>query len=100
MTRTWLRASLVPGPAVRPAPLLQLGLVQVPPAAGKRIAGIPLQLAKLRVVTVVVLLDELECPAAGDDVAADEVVGDPVGDRVVAGRPEQLHRVVEEEVGL
>src|SRR6476619_6543165 len=56
-----------------PAALLELCLVDVPAATDERVADRPLVLAEDAPVAVVELLDHLEGPAVGEDVAPDEL---------------------------
>ena len=79
--------------------LLHLGLEEVPLALDQLLAGLALELAERRPVGVVVLLDELEGPPALDDVAADQLGVDPVGQLLVAGLAQLLDRLAEGEVG-
>ena len=60
------------GVAVGAALLLHLGLEQVPFALHQRVAGLGLQLLEQPVVTVVVLLHDLEGPPALEHVATDQ----------------------------
>src|SRR3954447_15833349 len=70
------------------------------PAARERLADRPLVLAEDLPVAVVELLDHLERPAAGQDVAADELALDPRGELAGARGTHALERLVELEVGL
>src|SRR5690348_10669151 len=88
--RVLARCRFVPWTSLRAPLLVQVGLVEVPTDTGKRIAGKAFELPKLRVVAVVVLLDDLERPPALEHVPADQVGGDPVGDVVVPGFAQQV----------
>src|SRR5829696_856711 len=85
----------VVGVAVRPAVLLHLRLEQVPSAPDELVARELLQRLEGGVVPVVVLLDDLEGPAAPQDVAAHQLGVDTVGELGVAGLAEQLDGVAE-----
>ena len=63
------------------------------------VAGGPFVLLERRVVAVVVLLDDLERPAPGEDVAPDEVGVDAVGELAVAGIAQHLDGLAQREVG-
>src|SRR5690606_741077 len=76
---------LVAALAVGALALLHAGLVDVTAAVGERVAHLALDLAEQRPVAVVVVLDDLERPAALDDIATDQVALDPLGDVVTAG---------------
>src|SRR5690606_32299523 len=58
-----------------------------------------LDLAEQRPVAVVVVLDDLERPAALDDIAAEQVALDAFGDVVATGVTQGLHGLAERDVG-
>src|SRR3954454_20046420 len=78
---------------------LHLGFVEVAPAAHERIAHPALVVAERGPVHVVELFDDLERPAAVEDVAADQLALDLAGQAGVLGT-QRLEHVVERQVGL
>jgi hypothetical protein len=82
-----------------PAVLLHLRLEEVPLAAREGITYVLLTSAELGPIGVVVVLDDLERPAALDHVAADELGLEHVGMVVVAGLAQQVDRLAEGQVG-
>ena len=88
-------------PAVVRAPLLlHLGLEEVPTTRDELVSRHPFEFDERRVIAVVVLLDDLERPPSLDDVAADELGLDPVGEIVMPGAAQLVDSVAEGEVGL
>ncbi|CAD5912895.1 protein of unknown function [Streptomyces sp. KY70] len=83
----------------RAAGFLHLGLVQMVTALGEFAPDLLLDRPEHVVVRGVVLLDDLEGPVAGDDVAAEDLPLDPVGLLPVPRLTEQPYGVVEAEVG-
>ena len=79
--------------------LLHLCLVEVSLALDELVAGLALEVAERRPVGVVVLLHELEGPAAVDDVATDELGVDPVRQLLVACLAQQVDSLTESPVG-
>src|ERR671920_2388120 len=75
-------------------------LVDVPVAVGQLVAGALVEGAEDRPVVRVVVLDDLEGPAVGDDVAADQVAVEVVGEPGVTGLAEELDGVLQQQVGL
>jgi hypothetical protein len=67
-------------------------------AVHEAVAQDALVLPKTGPVAVVELLEDLEGPAAGQHVAAEQVLVDSRGELVVPGVPQQLEDVVEGEV--
>src|SRR6478609_1601211 len=90
---------LVAGQSVGTTVLLHLGLEQVPLAVDQGLPGLALERLEGRVVAVVVLLDHLEAPAAGQDVAPDELALDPVGEVDLPGVPQLFDGFAERQVG-
>ena len=96
---TVLRHRLVPRPAPGALALLHLGLVDVPPTLDQLVAGLLLERPERRVVALVVLLDDLEGPAALQHVAAQQVVLDLRGELVVTGVAQQVDGLAQRQVG-
>ena len=79
--------------------LLHLCLEEVSLALHELVACLALEVAERRPVGVVVLLHELEGPAAVEDVATDELGVDPVRQLLMAGLAQQVDRLAESPVG-
>nr|BBJ48642.1 hypothetical protein SAVMC3_12710 [Streptomyces avermitilis] len=84
--------------AVRAAGFLHLRLVQVVAAFGQLVQHAAFESLERLVVGVVVGLDDLERPVPRDDVAAQDLLLDPVGRPVVAGSAQQFDRVTEFQI--
>ncbi len=82
------------------APLLfELCFEDVAPASRKLLPHQPFHVPKAPVVGVVVVFDDLETPPAWKHVAADQFFADVLGRPRVARLAQQLHGVVEQQVG-
>ena len=72
---------------MRPAVFLHLLLEQVALTLHEFVAGALLELLEFRVVVVVIVLDDLECPPALDDVPAQNVTVNLVCELVMPRLP-------------
>ncbi len=83
---------------MRAAPLLHLRLLDVAAAPHERVADGALVGAEHGHVAVVELLDDLERPAAGQDVAPEQLALERAGQLVRPARAQVLEHLVELEV--
>jgi hypothetical protein len=87
------------GPAFRSLVLFHPRLVQVPSALGQLLPCVSFKIAEELPVVVVIVLDDLECPATRDDVSAQQFGFEPIGDGGVPGLPQRFDRVAQLNVG-
>lgn len=74
--------------------LFHLRLEQMAPGYAKLGAGVLFDIAEHVPVPGVVVLDQLETPAAGDDVASDQGLLDVGGERGMSGRAQMATAVI------
>ncbi len=85
--------------ALGPPGRLHLGFVEMVAALGEFLSDLPFDRPEHVVVGGVVLLDDLERPVAGNDVAAEDLPFDLIGPAPVSRRAEQPYGIVEGQVG-
>jgi len=90
----------VPRFAVSTTALLHLGLEHVPLSVLESVSDTLFLRAKNRPVVVIELLDDLECPATGDDVATHQLVLESSRVFPVAAGPELVGGLTEQTVGV
>jgi len=71
----------------------------VPPAGEKLVSDARLDRGEVRAIAVVVLLDDLERPPAGEHVASDQVGLQCLGDVVMAGLPKEVNGLADLQIG-
>ena len=86
--------------ALGTAPLLHLRFEYVADALLQFVANPPFVVAEHRPIVVVEILDDLKRPASVKDIAADDVLLEPVGHRFVAGVAQFVARLAEQQVGM
>lgn len=85
--------------AVGATGFFHLGLVEVSAPVDEFAADLAFDAPELRVVALVVFLDDLESPAAGQDVAAHQLGGQLLGEVDVPGLAQHVHGRTEREIG-
>lgn len=86
--------------SVRSSALFHLRLEDVADSTFQLVADTSFVIAEHRPVGVVELFDDLECPPSFDDVPADQVFVETVGDLAVPGRAKVVGGVTEQQIGM
>ncbi|PXW31895.1 UNVERIFIED_CONTAM: hypothetical protein DES50_104304 [Williamsia faeni] len=86
--------------SVSSSALFHLRLEDMADSAFQFVADPSFVIAEHRPVGVVELFDDLECPPPFDDVAADQIFVETVGDLAMPGRAKVVGGVTEQQVGV
>ena len=79
---------------------LHLRFEDMPDALLQFVSDLSLVLAKHRPVVIVEILDDLECPTAVENIAADDLRLEPVGNLGVSGFSQLVAAVTQQQVGV